>query len=801
MKKRILISILLFSLLVSACTLPGQTGTLAPSGSGQVPLVASSMTPSPTVTPTPSPAGRINSGDNSLLLGDYDTAAREFQTAITLSDDMETKSRAQLELGRIDYMRENWEPCQTIFRDLIDKYPDSTSVPAAYFLLGDCYNGSEKFSDAAAAFNEYIQRTPNLIHGYVQRMRGDALYASGDFQNAIQAYQAAIDSEYYADTSYIQIKVGQCYANLADYNNAIRNYMAAYDATNNNYAKAQANLLAGQSYITMGVPEQAYARFQDSVNNFPETFDAYSALVALVNDNQPVNEYFRGLVDYKAGQYSVAVEAFDRFITSTPDHDARAHYYKTLSLRALDQPQAALVEIDALIRDHAGDPLWATAWDEKADILWYDLENYPQAADVLLTYVAKFPDAPDSPNFLFTAGRIQEIGGQLTNAAATWARLIDEYPSAERGYLALFLSGITYYRLENFDQAKLTFQRNLVLAVSPEERASARFWIGKTLLAKNDPAGAKQAWEQAYQEDPTGYYSERARELLNNEPILNPNINFDLGYDLEAEKPEAEAWLRKTFNLAPDMNLAGPGDLSGDMRFQRGNAFWDLSQYTPARAEFETLRSDISTDPVKTYRLLNHLMDLGNYRPAILAARQILDLANLDDVSTLQAPKFFNHIRFGVYFREVLLPAATDSGIHPFVLLSLIRQESMFDAQIMSSANAMGLMQLLPVVGEEQATGLGWPVGFTTKDLLRPFVNVKLGTRFFQQQLNYFGGDLYATLAAYNGGPGNAILWKSLASNDPDLFLESIRYEETRRYIRQIVEFANIYRLIYQRSN
>ncbi|NTU74590.1 MAG: tetratricopeptide repeat protein, partial [Anaerolineaceae bacterium] len=655
MKKRILISILLFSLLVSACTLPGQTGTLAPSGSGQVPLVASSMTPSPTVTPTPSPAGRINSGDNSLLLGDYDTAAREFQTAITLSDDMETKSRAQLELGRIDYMRENWEPCQTIFRDLIDKYPDSTSVPAAYFLLGDCYNGSEKFSDAAAAFNEYIQRTPNLIHGYVQRMRGDALYASGDFQNAIQAYQAAIDSGYYADTSYIQIKVGQCYANLADYNNAIRKYMAAYDATNNNYAKAQANLLAGQSYITMGVPEQAYARFQDSVNNFPETFDAYSALVALVNDNQPVNEYFRGLVDYKAGQYSVAVEAFDRFITSTPDHDARAHYYKTLSLRALDQPQAALVEIDALIRDHAGDPLWATAWDEKADILWYDLENYPQAADVLLTYVAKFPDAPDSPNFLFTAGRIQEIGGQLTNAAATWARLIDEYPSAERGYLALFLSGITYYRLENYDQAKLTFQRNLVLAVSPEERASARFWIGKTLLAKNDPAGAKQAWEQAYQEDPTGYYSERARNLLNVTTGFDRCEILDLAIDLNAEKPEAVSWLLKSFSLPHETNFDDLSTVTADPRIIRAGEFWRLGLQVRARTEIENYQEEYKDDPATLFRLTTWLLDRGIYRNAILSSRQILNLAGLDDVSTLNAPIYFNHIRFGPYYREIIL--------------------------------------------------------------------------------------------------------------------------------------------------
>ncbi|MCB0119401.1 MAG: hypothetical protein KDD72_10255, partial [Anaerolineales bacterium] len=58
-------------------------------------------------------------------------------------------------------------------------------------------------------------------------------------------------------------------------------------------------------------------------------------------------------------------------------------------------------------------------------------------------------------------------------------------------------------------------------------------------------------------------------------------------------------------------------------------------------------------------------------------------------------------------------------------------------------------------------------------------------------------GDLYATLAAYNGGPGNAIEWKSLAGDDPDLFLESVRFEETRNYIRNIYEIYLVYRRLY----
>ncbi len=67
------------------------------------------------------------------------------------------------------------------------------------------------------------------------------------------------------------------------------------------------------------------------------------------------------------------------------------------------------------------------------------------------------------------------------------------------------------------------------------------------------------------------------------------------------------------------------------------------------------------------------------------------------------------------------------------------------------------------------------------------------------RQRDYFGGNLVAALAAYNAGPGNSEIWFSLANQDSDLFLEIIRYEETRRYLTQISEFTGIYSRLYER--
>jgi soluble lytic murein transglycosylase len=67
--------------------------------------------------------------------------------------------------------------------------------------------------------------------------------------------------------------------------------------------------------------------------------------------------------------------------------------------------------------------------------------------------------------------------------------------------------------------------------------------------------------------------------------------------------------------------------------------------------------------------------------------------------------------------------------------------------------------------------------------------------------LKLLDGDLYAALAAYNAGPGNASVWKELVGDDQDLLLETIRFQETRNYIRYIYEIYTIYRNLYSPAN
>jgi soluble lytic murein transglycosylase len=129
-----------------------------------------------------------------------------------------------------------------------------------------------------------------------------------------------------------------------------------------------------------------------------------------------------------------------------------------------------------------------------------------------------------------------------------------------------------------------------------------------------------------------------------------------------------------------------------------------------------------------------------------------------------------------------------------------MRQESLFEGFVRSSADARGLMQIIPSTGQEVAANAGWPPEYTSEDLYRPLVSVNLGCDYLNRQSAFLGGDMYAALAAYNGGPGNALAWQKLVPPDPDLYLEVIRFDETRTYIRRIYEIFNIYRQIYDRT-
>jgi soluble lytic murein transglycosylase len=163
---------------------------------------------------------------------------------------------------------------------------------------------------------------------------------------------------------------------------------------------------------------------------------------------------------------------------------------------------------------------------------------------------------------------------------------------------------------------------------------------------------------------------------------------------------------------------------------------------------------------------------------------------------TLAAPVYFNHVRYGLYYLDLILPAAQQSGFDPLFLVSIMRQESLFD-KFANSTYAFGLMQITPSTGQFIVDNLGWPPNYTSDDLFRPLVSIGMGSSYLMDQRLRFNGDRSTSLAAYNAGPDSASIWRDLSGPDTDLFVEVIRFEETRNYIRSIYEIYAMYRLLY----
>jgi soluble lytic murein transglycosylase len=791
---------------LSACYQPGPT--VNDPGQGQIEVVNPTNTPTevilPTPTPTRAPEELVSDGERAIFVGDYDLAYEIFLESLDQNPDAETTVKAQFGLGQALFFQEEYGLALDYLRQAAESDEQILSARANY-LMGEIFTILERYDEALTAYQTYLDLRPSLIDNHVYQKRGDIYSGLADYTQAIESYEAAFRADPETDVTNLAVKIAIAHENNGDVETALTLYRDIYNNTENGYTKAEMNLRIGRIYLDQGSPDEAYPYFQDAVNNYPYAYDAYTALVSLVEAGVEVNEYQRGLVNYYVQNYPLAIEAFDRYLSSGAEINADAAlYHKALAVRAdgvqigTQRYQEAINLWQQLILDYPTSEYYIDAWEDIEFTQWAYLEQHTAAAETSLTYVAQRPESPEAPNFLFLAGRAYERGGLLEQAAQTWARVAGEYPNSDETFRSTYFAGIVRVRLGDWDGAQPLFARALVLTSEPAEVAAAHLWIGKCQEAQGDISAALDSWKIAQTSDPFGHYSIRAEDLLLEQSPFTPPTSYDLEPDLTPYRLDAENWLRNTFALPGDTNLESPGMLAADPRYQQGLEFWSLGNYPAAKGAFESMRLEFEGDPAQTFRLIPALVEIGLYRSALVATTNLLRSAGLQGAAALEVPEFFSRIRFGAYYLDWLLPVAEDEGIHPLLLLSIIRQESTYEGFIDSGAGARGLMQIIPATGAQLASELGWPENYSVDDLYRPHVSLVFGANYLKKQRNLFNGNLFAMLAAYNGGPGNTLIWEELAgSDDPDLFLETIRIEETRNYIRLINEIFAVYRWLY----
>jgi soluble lytic murein transglycosylase len=721
--------------------------------------------------------------------------------AATLDPDLLTS--AQLGLGKALFNNGDTAGAINAWVTLLEQSPTSTLAADAYFLLGEAYSAVSP-EQAISAYRAYERLRPGAIDSYVEERIGQVAYGLQDYATAEQAYLAAISAPRADEHETLDLRerLAETYAAQGNTADALAQYESIYQTTDQNWRKARMDSLAGQLLYNSSQPAPAYEKFLDAVNNYPDAPDTFSGLVTLVNDEIPVDDLQRGLVNYFAANYDPALAAFDRYITANPNSSAEALYYKALTLAAQTAAAQAITTLREIVANYPDSDYWTRAYFQIAFI-----QPYPDDTQTFQSFAAAAPQSPSAPDALYRAARLCERNQDFKTAAQLWTRIALDYPNSTQAADSAMQAGIVLYRAGDLVTAAQRFEFASTLGGDAEEHARAWVWLGKVKEKLGDASSARQAWTraalpapvpQAQVSDPHGYYSLRAAQLLRGEKnLFVAPAQYSFAFDSNAEQAEAEAWLRATFpllkNYSPLSDLQ-PG-LWKEARFVRGAELWRLGLLPEAHAEFDSLRLDMQGDPLAMWQLALYFNKIGAYDLSIRSARAVVDLAGLTD--TLTAPRFILRLRYPAPFAEIVEPAAAQYGLHSFLMLSKMRLESFFWKYAFSSAAARGLNQIIPSTADDIARRLGLE-NFTYADLYRPSVSIPMGAFYLAFVGKTVENDPAAILAGYYAGPGNAQIWQGLAEGDPDLFVEVIRLPDAKGYVQTAYEYFQEYKELYE---
>lgn len=149
-------------------------------------------------------------------------------------------------------------------------------------------------------------------------------------------------------------------------------------------------------------------------------------------------------------------------------------------------------------------------------------------------------------------------------------------------------------------------------------------------------------------------------------------------------------------------------------------------------------------------------------------------------------------------YAEYVYKYSEEYEVDPLLIFAIIKAESNFNPNVVSSSNAIGLMQLMDATAEEIATKLN--IVYVKKaSLYNPELNIQLGTKYFSNLLKEYKGNQLLALTAYNAGIGNVKKWIEQGTIKEDgQDIENIPFKETNNYVRKIVRDYRIYKELYE---
>ncbi len=557
--------------------------------------------------------------------------------------------------------------------------------------------------------------------------------------------------------------------------------LAALDAYGPTKDKPALLLLRAEAREQSAQTLQAAAEYQLIYLRFPTSEQAHEAgqklsfLRSTLGGTLPAipieRQLEHAMAVFGARQWSDARNDYSQMLPSLTGADR-----ERAELRILECGQALGGSISAIAELKINDP------DVDAE-RYYTIANYyrngpteTQMAAAVEAAAARAPASRWTESAFFLAGNYFWVQLDRDRAAGYYKRLSDGFPNATDALPSQWRFAWTAV-LERQPAAAEDLVEHLRRFPGSQFTPDALYWLGRLAEEAQNLGLARSYYEKLQERFPQNYFASAATARLH-----------ALGVGGEAD-PDVFAAIPP---VPAAMKLGATIPVSAAARQARADALRSIA--FDASAELELRAAFASTgEPRLLLEAAQEAVMAGHVGAAIVTIRQIypqLEWRPFD-----QVPREVWMAAYAMPFRNSIISRSTEAGVDPMLTAGLIRQESAYDPEARSGANAFGLMQLLPKTARRFARQA--KVRYSTPMLYEPDYNIRIGTIYFAGLKRDFGS-VESALAAYNAGEDRVTFWTSGQTyREPAEFVDSIPFTETREYVEIVTRNADIYRKLY----
>lgn len=379
---------------------------------------------------------------------------------------------------------------------------------------------------------------------------------------------------------------------------------------------------------------------------------------------------------------------------------------------------------------------------------------------------------------LLSAGNMYLLKKDYDHAIDYYRELDQRFPTGRLAHYAHWKATWLSLRLGRTEDARQGFEDQISKYPDSAEIPAALYWRGRIAEDAHNIPLARAYYRKIVDRFPNYYYADRSRERL---AVLGPGAAASealLDHIPPVTVPKTQ------FGDVPD----------DDLRAQKAHLLENCGLFDFAIRELQKAAPKDGPDWTAG-EIARLYQESGGYHRALNYMKHTVPTYFSLDYNAL--PRNYWETLFPRPFWTDLKRYSAANHLDPYLVASLIRQESEFNPGAISRANALGLMQVLPSTGKKLAKEEKIR-RFHPELLLLPSTNIQLGTRYFKQLLDQFNGHPEYALAAYNAGSDRVEAWLSDGNfRDPEEFVESIPFTETREYVQAIMRNTSVYKKLY----